>query len=218
MQSYAYWREPPLTHTHTHALTHPCSSGYMQTEIAPPACNPCADITQACTGHTHAHIDTPMPNKLLFYPVHPHILQHPPYALLIQPRTHAADPAPHVYANLPAGVQTPTRSLHPVPRTPSSTNAPGEANLMGSLLTLRPAPKGDQGSEDPTPQPAPSLRSPTAAPALQGGFTNTSTPHICLHLSSSRAATRRQVRLAEMLFPTRQSMGSFVPPSPSRWG
>lgn len=204
LQSYTCWQEPPLTHTNTRALTHARSSGYTQTEIAPPACSPCADITEACTDHADTHIDTPMPNKLLFHPLHPHILQHPPYALLIQPHTCGQTCC--------GGTDTPP------PRTSSSTNTPGEANLMGIFLTLRPTPKGEQEGEDPTPQPAPNPWSPTTTPTLQKGFTSPSTLHVCLHLSSSPAATRRQVRLAEMLFPTRQSMGSFVPAPPSRWG
>lgn len=77
------------THAHKHACTDTrtlkrvhanrnCSSSLQPL---------CRHHTSLHRPHTHTHIDTPMPNKLLFHPLHPHILQHPPYALLSQPHT-----------------------------------------------------------------------------------------------------------------------------------
>lgn len=152
--------------------------------------------------NTHTCWDITMPNKLLF----PCILQHTPHTLLIRPHT-CVQTSPWGYRP----PHSPSTLCHAPPALPVLPVKPvsWEASPLSDLLL-----RVNQEGEDPTPQPTPIPHSPTTTPAFQRSFTSPSTLHICLHLSSSSAATRRQVRLAETLFSNQAVDGLICPRFP----
>lgn len=127
---------------------------------------------------------------------------------VLSPHMHACGSGPHTGANAPMRVQSPACSIHIL----QMKEAWWESSLPRIYF------QGGTKGEELNPQPPQSPPSTSSTPTLQRGFPNPSTLQIHLHLSSSRAATRRQVRLVEMLLLSRQSMGSFVPALPTSMG
>lgn len=181
--------EPLLTHTC--ARTHTCSSRYTHTAISPPACRHHARAPH-CQINCSAALCTRISSSM-----------HP----VLPPPPHTGCSSPTDVRRCASGRAKPyTLSLHPqallmLPTKTTWWEAPSpQTRSQGG-------PKGDDGTLK-------KPRSPSSTPTLQRGSPSPPTPRTHLRLSSSPAATRRQVRPVEMLLPPRQSMASFVPAPP----